>query len=62
MYQKKIVEKIGNKTVTIKTFGTEKSRISLILCVLSNGLKLPPMIVFKGKTDGTLIKKLENIL
>ena len=60
MYQKKTVEKICNKTVTIRTFWTEKARISLILCVLSNGLKLPPMIAFKGKTDGTLIKKLEK--
>jgi len=60
IYQKKTVEKIGNKTVTIRIFGTEKSRISLILYILSNGFKLPPMIVFKGKTDGTLIKKLEK--
>lgn len=60
MYQKKTVEKICNKTVTIRTLGTEKARISLILCILSNGFKLPPMIVFKGKMDGTLIKKLEK--
>ena len=62
MYQKKTIEKIGKKSVTKRTVLLEKARISLILCLLSNGLKLPPMILFKVKTDGSLIKKLSNIL
>ena len=53
IYQKKTIETIGNKMVIIRTFWTKKARISLILCALSNGLKLSLMIIFKGKTDGT---------
>jgi hypothetical protein len=47
------------KTVTIKTLETEKARKSLILYILVNG-EIVTMIVFKGKTDGILIKKLER--
>ena len=48
MYQK-ITAKIGDKTVTLKTFGYEKIRISVLLGILANGNKLPPVIIFKGE-------------
>ena len=48
------LEKIGEKTIKIRTFGKSKQRISCILCILSNGERLPPMLVFKGVPDGTL--------
>ena len=37
-------------------------RISLILTILSNGTKLTPLVVFKGKTGGPLEKELQNNL
>ena len=49
MSEKITVEKIGTKSIKIKTFGNEKTRISGLLSVNSGGLKLPPLIVFKGK-------------
>ena len=58
-YSKKKSLKKWQKTVTIKTLETEKARKSLILYILVNG-EIVTMIVFKGKTDGTLIKKLER--
>jgi len=47
MYQNKTIAKIGNKKVNIKTFGCDKMRISIILKILANGDKLPPLIVLK---------------
>ena len=42
MVSKICVAKIGERSINVKTFGTERNRISLILCVSANGLKLPP--------------------
>ena len=56
-----ILEKIGEKTIKIRTFGKSKQRISCILCILSNGERLPPMLVFKGVPDGTLENRLKKI-
>ena len=55
------LEKIGEKTIKIRSFGKMKQRISCILCVLSNGKRLPPMLVFKGVPDGTLEKRLNKL-
>ena len=55
------LEKIGEKTIKIRTFGKSKQRISCILCILSNGERLPPMLVFKGVPDGTLENRLKKI-
>ena len=38
----------GSKTVTVKSTGHEKSRVSVCLAAKADGTKLPPMIVFKG--------------
>ena len=38
----------GSKTVTAKSTGHEKSRVSVCLAAKADGTKLPPMIVFKG--------------
>ena len=42
------LEKIGEKTLHIRTFGKSKQRVSCILCIFANGRKAPPMLVFKG--------------
>ena len=60
MFRNETIEHIGAKEVKIKTFGCDKNRISLILSILDNGKKLKPLIVFKGKTENRLEKKLQN--
>ena len=40
--------KIGEKSVKVLTFGGERVRVSLILSILADGEKLPPLIIFKG--------------
>ena len=60
MIENTTVEKIGTRTVKVKSFGNEKSRISCLLCITGGGLKLPPLIVFKGKPNGKLYNKLIN--
>ena len=40
----------GSKSVTIRTGGNEKQRCTVMLCILADGTKLPPYIVFKRKT------------
>ena len=54
------VERIGRKKVNIETFGGEKMRISIILTILVNGEKLPPLIVFKVKPGKTLENNLNS--
>ena len=50
MIENTAVEKIGSRTIKVKSFG--KSRISCLLYITGGGIKLPPLIFFKGKPDG----------
>ena len=43
------VEKIGEKTVNVRSFGSDRNRITVILCIGANGYKAPPLLIFKGK-------------
>lgn len=43
------IEKIGEKSVMVKTKRKEKTRITALLTICSNGKKLMPYIIFKGK-------------
>ena len=54
----KTVDIIGNKDINMITFGKDKERVSVMLTVLGNGEKLPPMIIFKGVENGTRYKSL----
>ena len=52
------LEKSGEKTVQIRTFGKSKEPVScVLLCIFSNGRNAAPMLVFKGVSEGTLEKK-----
>ena len=53
---KNVIDQIGNKHVSVKSFNCDKVRISLLLTILSYGNKLAPLVVFRGKTDGPLEK------
>lgn len=55
------IEKKGQKTITIHTFGKCKERISCILCIFGNGMKAPPMLVFKGVPENHLENKLNEL-
>ena len=44
------------KMFMLKSFNCDKLRISMILTIISNGSKLPLLVVFKGKAEGPLEK------
>ena len=48
MISETTVDKSGKKTVTLKTTGHEKSRVSVVLAEKADGTKLKPMVVIKG--------------
>ena len=54
------VTKIGNITVNVKNFNRDKMRITVLLSILVDGTKLPPLIIFRGETNKTKEKKLQN--
>lgn len=54
------ISKIGEKSVTVRNFGKEKLRISAVLCVLADGSKLPPLLIFRGKTNGPKEEELKK--
>ena len=54
------IAKIGEKNVNVRTFGKDKMRISVVLTILADGSKLPPLLIFKGKSHGSKEKKLQK--
>jgi hypothetical protein len=60
MCTSKTITRIGEKTITVKTFSNEKIRISVLLGILAKGSKLPPVIIFKGKKGKNKENKLKN--
>ena len=50
MLPRNTVNMKGQKQVIIKSTGHEKSRYTVVLTVMADGTKLPPMIIFKRKT------------
>ena len=51
--EKSLVQK-GQKSVRIRTFGSEKKHATVVLTVAADGFILPPMIIFLGKTNQTI--------
>ena len=51
MTSKTTFAKIGNKEVNIRTFGSERMRISVLLCMEADGKKLPHFLVFKDEIE-----------
>lgn len=50
----KTVEKKGVKSVRVRTTGSEKRHVTVVLACTASGEMLPPTIVFRGKTDRVL--------
>lgn len=61
MPAKKTLEIKGSKNVDIYPFGKEKKRITCVLSIAANGVKLPPLLIFKGKAEKYLEKKLNKL-
>ena len=54
-----LLTKIGSQNVTAKNFNKDKLHITVILCFLSEGTKIPPLIIFRGETNKNKEKKLQ---
>jgi len=44
------VDKVGAKTVQVRTTGHERTNFTLVLACMADGTKLKPMVIFKRKT------------
>ena len=53
--------KKGEKTIILKTYGKENIRLTCLLTIKGDGSKLMPFIIFKGKHNSYLCKKLQNL-
>jgi hypothetical protein len=49
-----IDEKNPQEPVSVVSEGHEKSGCTVLLCVLANGTKLPPLVLFRGKTEANV--------
>ncbi|GFW43498.1 pogo transposable element with KRAB domain [Trichonephila clavipes] len=45
----RIVDVQGASSIPINTTGNERTSFNVVLCCAANGLKLPPMLIFKRK-------------
>ena len=57
-----IIDQKGKKSIIIKTQHQEKLRVSALLCILTDGTKIAPYLVFKGKNDFTKISKISEYM
>ena len=57
MIPTKSICKTGSRECIVRTSGSEKIHVTVVLSAAAEGTMLPPMLIFKGKTDKT-IKKL----
>ena len=48
MVSETTVDHVGAQTVSVKSTGNQKARITVVLAAKANGVKIKPMIVFKG--------------
>lgn len=60
MVSKTTICEIGTRNVNVRTFGSDRIRIILILSIGSDGTKLPTLIVFKGKKNTAKEKQLKD--
>ena len=60
MVLKRTINRKGKNTIMIRTHGHKLIRISVLLCVISTGCKLIPIIIMKGKKE-RIIKKINKL-
>ena len=56
--EKSLVQK-GQKSVTIRTSGSGKTQVTVVLTVATDEFLVPPMVIFRGKTTQA-IKDIET--
>lgn len=56
----KTIHKCGEKTICIHTQRQEKCRISILLGIAGDGIKLIPYAIFKGAANGKIINDLNK--
>ena len=56
MVPTKSICKIGSRECVVRTSGNDKKHITIILSAAADGTLLPPMLIFKGKTERTIGK------
>ena len=54
MVRSKCIAAKGTKECVLHTSGGEKKHLTVVLSATGDGKMLPPMIIFKGKTDRTI--------
>ena len=54
MVPSKCISRKGSKECVVRTTGCEKKHLTVVLSATGDGKMLPPMIIFKGKTDKTI--------
>ena len=54
MVPAKSIASKGVKECVVRTTGSEKKHLTVVLSATGDGKMLPPMIIFKGKTDKTI--------
>ena len=54
MVPSKYIAANGTKECVVRTSGGEKKYLTVVLSATGHGKMLPPMIIFKGKTDRTI--------
>ena len=59
---KRIVDRKGKKTISIRVGGTAYMRFTLCVAVAMDGTKLLLFVIFKGKPNGNIEKNLSGIL
>ena len=52
----KSICKTGSRECIVRTSGSEKKHVTIVLSAAADGTMLPPMLIFKGKTDKTMKK------
>ena len=55
----KTIDVKGLKEIIINTDGNEDKKISSLLSITAEGRKLPPFLIFKGKEDKIIEKKIK---
>ena len=51
MIPAKTICKTGSRECMVRTSGSEKKHVTVVLSAAADGTMLPPMLIFKGKTD-----------
>jgi hypothetical protein len=61
MYYDTTIDFTGNKHIEIQTLGKEKYRLSVILSISGDGIKLPAFFSIKGEEGKTIEKQMNDL-